>query len=497
MDPNQDVLQQLAAVMLQQMQASGTRYKAVSSTPTSVYGHGPGGLFSSPALERPIYSAMVLPSAGLATILPAFPSNTMSPLYGIFTGVTADTGSEPDGVCDDPPTAGLSKLCTHSFVFGRYSRQTRVFDIDRVGKINDRGEHMDFQFFGNPQEGLGGNNNPFMPTIPGPGNFSNTANNEMAKALFEVAVSWSRSFARQTYTGNPSNNTAGGGYKEFYGLDILVNTGYRDAETGVACPAADSYVRSFGGVNISTGGTTAATAIVRQLTWMYRMVQNLAGRANLMPARWAFSMAFSLFYEIVGVWPITYSTYRTAGITPNGATTFVSADVELRMRDEMMGDMVNRTGQYLLIDGQKVPVVLDDAITETELTSGQFESDIYLIPLTVLGGRPVTFWQYFDYNTPNGPMDMARALAPEGSYYTTDNGRFMWHKKPPTNWCVQALAKMEPRLLLLTPYIAGRLTNVRYTPLQHERSAFTDSSYFVNGGVTSRSIAPSYYTPTA
>lgn len=493
----QNVLQQLAAA-LQMVAAGGVdRFKAVSSTPTSTYGHGPGGLFSSPALERPIYSAMVLPSAGLASMLPAYPSVTTNPLYGIFTGVTATTGSEPNGVCDDPPTAGLSKLCMHQFVFGRIARQTRVFDIDRVGKINDRGEHRDFQFIGNPQEGLGGNNSPFMPTLPGPANFANTANNEIAKALFEVAVAWSRDFARLTYTGNPTNNTAGGGYKEFYGLDSLINTGYRDAETGVVCAAADSLVMSFGGKNVSTGGTTATNAIVNQLTTMYRLVQNIAGRANLMPARWAFAMPYSLFYEIVNAWPIAYSTYRTAANVPTGTTNFVQADVVLRMRDEMMGDMVNRTGQYLLIDGQRVPVVLDDAITETELTSGQFEADIYLVPLTVLGGRPVTYWEYFDYNTPGGPMDMARAMAPDGSYYTTDNGRFMWHKKPPTNFCVQAIAKMEPRLLLLTPYIAGRLTDVRYTPLQHERSAFTDSSYFVNGGSTSRSTAPSYYSPTA
>jgi hypothetical protein len=356
---------------------------------------------------------------------------------------------------------------------------------------------MDFQFYGNPAQGLGGNNSPFLPTLPGAANFANVANNEVAKALFEVGVAWSRDFARLTYTGNPTNNTSGGGYKEFYGLDLLINTGYRDAETGTACPAADSLVMNFNGANVSTGGTTVATAIVKQLTTMYRLVANIAGRANLMPARWAFAMPYSLFYELVGLWPITYSTYRTAGLTPSGATTFVSADVELRMREEMMGNMTDRTGQYLLIDGQKVPVVLDDAITETELTSGQFEADIYLVPLTVLGGRPVTYWEYFNYNTPGGPLDMARAMAPDGSFYTTDDGRFMWHKKPPTNWCVQAVAKMEPRLLLLTPYIAARLANVRYTPIQHERSAFTDSSYFVNGGSTSQPNAPSYYSPTA
>ena len=59
---------------------------------------------------------MVLPRTGLQNLLPVRGSRFANPLYGLFTGVTATTGSEPTGVCDDPPTAGLSKLCEHSFV---------------------------------------------------------------------------------------------------------------------------------------------------------------------------------------------------------------------------------------------------------------------------------------------------------------------------------------------------------------------------------------------
>jgi hypothetical protein len=90
-------------------------------------------------------------------------------------------------------------------------------------------------------------------------------------------------------------------------------------------------------------------------------------------------------------------------------------------------------------------------------------------------------------------------LAPEGSYSISDNGRFMWHKKPPTNFCVQLLAKTQPRLLLLTPpHLAARLTNMQYTPVQHQRDPFTDSAYFVNGGRTiATADAPSYYQPPA
>src|SRR3972149_2850609 len=95
-------------------------------------------------VSQQLFSAMVLPGLGVQSILPARPSRDANPLYGILTGVTATSGSEPTGVCDDPPTVGLSKLCTHSFVFGRQSRQSRVFELDRMGLLTNRGAFTAF-----------------------------------------------------------------------------------------------------------------------------------------------------------------------------------------------------------------------------------------------------------------------------------------------------------------------------------------------------------------
>src|SRR3954466_1719335 len=106
------------------------------------------------------------------------------------------------------------------------------------------------------------------------------------------------------------------------------------------------------------------------------------------------------------------------------------------MRDQMRGDIFNRTGQYLLIDGQQVPVILDDAITETEVGSGVFSSSIYFVPMTVLGNTPVTYLEYLNYDSAGGAMEAARTFAPDGTFYTSDSGRFLWIKKPPTNFCV-------------------------------------------------------------
>lgn len=460
--------------------------KGVGSTPTSVYGHGPGGLFSARGLSRPVFSAMILPRQGMLNQLPIRPTNETNPLFGIITGVNASTGSEPDGVCDDPKSSGTMKLCTHTFPLGRFSRQSRVFDVDRAGKVVNRGEFLDLQVMNSPL-GLDTSANPTMPGYDP----VRIAQNEVSKALFELGVSWSRDFAKVLYSGVTTNNTANDGYKEFYGFDKLINTGYRDAETGVVCPAADSIVRSFGDVTV----TSNAANFVKNVTNIWRNLKYLASNAGLDPVNWVISMPFDMFYEITEIWPITYLTYRALAVPTGSVNMVYASDVE-KIRDEMRGNLFDYTGQFLMIDGQKVPVVIDNAIPETENIDGSFTADMYFIPMTVLGNQPVTFMEYFNYDGPNGAMEMARVFAPGDSYYTTDNGRFMWHKKPPTNFCVQLLSKTEPRLLMLTPYVAARYSDIRYAPIEHVRSPFTDSAYFKDGGNTGYA-APSYYSPNA
>lgn len=487
--------QQLASAMLAQLNngnnGTSNRTKAVSSTPNWTYGHGPGGLFSAPGLSQALFSAMILPTRGLQSRLQAFPSRDVNPLHGIITGVTASSGSQPNGVCDAPKQAGLTKLCTHTFVFGRITEGTKVIDLDRIGKMTNRGEFADFNVYGNPWRDGEGVNMAFVPTMPGVGgtnNISNIARTEIAKAIFELGVSWTLDFAKLVYEGNPANNTAGGGYAEFYGLDSLINTGYRDAITGAACPAADSIVASFAGQNISTGG---GASIVNVVTDTYRRLRNLAARSGLSPVRIAIAMSYSLFYELSKVWPCAYLT--SGCVAPTGATQFVTSTEQIALRDRMRGNLEAYDGQFLLIDGQEVEVILDDAIEEDSIDGTTFQSSMYFVPMTVLGNRPVTYMEYFDYSQAE---EAANMLAPRGSFFTSDGGRFFWTLRPPEMYCVQAAAKAEPRLILDTPYLAARITNIRYSPLNQVRSPFTDNAYHKDGGQTTYA-GPSYYSPTA
>lgn len=486
MSDNEIDYKELAAKILEAIPGVTTK-GLPSSTPTTTYGHGPGGLFSAPGLGPKLFSAMTLPVTGLQDMFPSYPSRDANPLYGIITGVTATTGDEPTGVCDDPPTSGLTKLCMHSAVYGRQSRQTPVYDVDRTGLLTNRGEFTDLQLVNNPFAAVSNTN---VPTMAG-ANPAQVAQNQFSKTMFEFATAWKRDFAKELYTGNPTSNTAGGGRKYYYGLDILINTGYRDAETGTACPAADSIVRSFGSLDVASNGST----LVRTVTNMYRNLNYIAQKTGLNPVTWAIAMPWAMFYEVTEIWPIAYYTYRNT-VTTTNQTLFNEGEKITTMRDDMRGDIFNRTGQYLLIDGQRVPVVLDDAIAETVLAGEAFTASMYFVPLTVLGGTPVTFIEYFDQAY---SAEFANQFAP-GYFKVTDGGRFLVAHKPPNNFCVQLLAKTEPRIVLRTPFLAARLTSVKYVPLAHQRDPFTDSSYFTNGGGTDRlnvASRSSYYSPTA
>lgn len=465
---------------------AGVSLKTVSSTPASnVYGHGNGGLFSAPGLNNQLFSAMMLPNQGLASMLPVLPSIDTHPLYGIVTGVTATSGSEPTGVCDDPPIAGLMKLCTHTAPFGRQSRMTPVIEVNRVGQRTNRGEFLDLQILGGPEMGQFN-----VPTIPG-ADFSMAGRNEIAKKLFELAVAWSRDFAAEFYTGNPANNTAGGGREYYNGLDILINTGRVDAITGVACPASDSIVVNANNALIDQSAAIN-TQIADSITAIYRNLYFIAERAGMLPVQWQLSMRYGLFYALTGMWPCTYYLGGCTAADASGHNINIEGRDRVDLRDQM------RAERFLLIDGQRVPVVLDDAIAETAVAGGGFESDIYFVPLTVLGGTRVTYIEYFDYDTANGSLDFANKWAAQDMYFTSDNGRFLWHKRPPEHWCVQLEAKTEPRIVLHTPYLAARMTNIQYKPLGglHEREPFTDAEYFVNGGQTTYAgYGPSYYGP--
>jgi hypothetical protein len=467
------------------------KHDTSTTTPTTNYMHGATGIFGVLGANRDVFSTRVKPS-GLLSVLPAFGVADTNPLVPYLTGFTDYSGDDPDGPCDTPPTAGEIKSCFLTAVFGRIPGKTDVIELDRVGKRINRGEFTDLRLVNDPLI----DSNPFTP-----GTTVNDAtrafNRELLARLLTLGVYFEDRLSRMVYTGNPVNNTANAGYMEFPGLDILIGTGKVDAISNTSCPSLDSDIKDF-----NYGSVDAADPnIVRYLTYMYRYVSRIAATTSMNPVEWAFVMRETLFYEITAVWPCEYLTYRCASDVagqhdlPTQAELTINAPDQVKMRDDM------RNGNYLLVDGRKIRVILDDAIAEecgdegeacfnANLEDGTFASDIYLVPLTVKGGRPVTYMEFFDYKAPNAAMSSLQDWNVKSGFWT-DNGKFLWTVHQ-TIWCLEAYAKIEPRIRLLTPHLAGRLQNVMYSPLQHTRDPFADQPYFVDGGSTSRS-APTYY----
>jgi hypothetical protein len=441
-------------------------------------------------IDRAVVSTRIRPR-GLAGAIPARASNVMHPLYPYLTGFTDPVEVQPNGVCDDPPTAGQMKNCLQTATYGRYGYQSREIDLSSIGEIINRSEFTDLTLVNNPLGTIGG---PAGITWPDSAGSNISLLNEVVTRFAEVGIKFQNKLMRQFWEGNPANNTGGGGYKEFPGLDRLIGTGKVDAETGVACPTLDSLVLDMNYRKIDD--LSGNGYLINVLTYALRLLKNKAERSGLAPVEFALVMREGLFYELTAIWPCNYLTARCAGFNNGNVSTSLNLDAGdiQQLRDSM------RNENYLVIDGTRYNVILDDALNEE--TSGDtnrvpgtcFASDIKIVPMSVLGGTFAgLFWEYFDWNGPGAAMNVANDIPLMNNWFWTDGGRYLWHMKPPQNWCVQWLGLIRPRLILRTPHLAASINNVVYCPLMHEADSFPDDPYFTNGGNTTRDTAPSLY----
>ncbi len=250
--PNAQNLEQTKAALMELLgmdnKVVGYKHDA-TGTPTTTYAHGPGGVFSFPGVDPQVFSTTIGVESGIVGMLPKFPSVFTNPVYQSITGVQDDVGTEPVNVCDPAVVAGLIKACKLTSVFGRYRRQTRELYINRLGQRNDPADPMNLRLMNAliQQDGV------FRPEMTPLGG-DQVLQSELAKVLMEFGVSVNRLLARQLWTGNPANNTAGDGFKELTGFELLINTGAVDAETGVACPSLDSDIKDFNFLNVDGSG---------------------------------------------------------------------------------------------------------------------------------------------------------------------------------------------------------------------------------------------------
>jgi hypothetical protein len=476
-----DLMAQYGSQNIQKAQTVGA--------PIGPYVHGPGGLFGVRGLERDVISTHTQFTGSLGEMIPIRASVDQTPLFPYITGFLRSDQQEKNAVCDNPPSANNFKTCIQTTVFGRKEFKTRQVEINRIGQRINRGEFLDLQIVNGPLvEQMGG----LMQNFFGLANQQSVlAGREMVARMIEMGVAFQRWYCPTVYTGNPTNNSAGGGYQEFSGLDLLISRTKVDAISGTACPSLYSDVKDFGYRQVDS---TADPDLVKTITTMMRILNRKAEQQGMSPADIRIVMREPMFYAITEIWPCRYISYRCSVIDGANIDPIPSLDAmqAVRMRDEM------RSGKYLLIDGRQVPVIVDDCIMEdnradnNNIPIGGFASDIYFVPFSARGGTIGTlYWEYYDYRADVLP-DIAGIRG--GQFFWSDNGAFLWGLKAPDNWCLEVIAKTEPRLILRTPQLAGRLTNIVYVPLQHVDDPLPSQDYHVNGGVSTGYPSASPYS---
>jgi len=448
--------------------------KAAASNLTANKIHGLTGTFSTLGLDRDIISAHVHPR-GIAAEIPLFPSIEEDPRYGALTGISDDIGSEPANPCDNAPT-GYIKACNLTAQFGRVHRDTETIDFDEVGLKINRGDFTDLMLHGFR---LGMEGNGMMPGGLDPAQVVNVLT---ASQMVGAGERLYRKLLVHNWQGSPANNNAGGGYKEFPGLENQVATGQTDADTGTACSALDSDVKDFNYVAVGSG---SGNTIVTYLSMVCYFLETLAEDTGLDPVEFCLAMRPQLFWELTAVWPIIYNTDKVAAATGNSRLVVDGGDM-VQQRDAM------RNGKYLIVNGKRYDVVTDPGITEaTNITdanvpAGSYASSIFVLPKTINSSFPVLYRQHKDYRR----MQAAELrLLRDMQRFWTDDGVFSWAFED-NKWCVKLSVKSEQRIVLRTPQLAGRIDNVLYSPLQHLREFDPTSPYWQDGGVSLRS-APS------
>ena len=451
-----------------------TQEKTVANFGTFTELHGNGSLFGSFPVERDIITAHMRPLGGLHSILPARPSVTENPLFASITGFTATNGAEAVYPCVDAPV-GYLKGCNLSAQFGRVMRDTQTIEIDKVMLRANRGDFSDLVLVGD----LVGETGFAPPSVTK----DNILNVVTKSEMLIASVNLERALYRLVWQGNPANNTAGGGYKEFPGLDRQIATGQRDWHTGTLCPALDSDVKSFAYQLV--GGV--ARDIVEYLSMLEYYLTTNADGMGLGPVTWVIVMRPQLWFELSAVWPCRYLTNRCSN-TAAANPVVINDNVNVAMRDAM------RAGKYIDINGNRYQVVTDTGIFEhnninnANCLPGEYASSIYMVPMTIVGGFQATYMEYVDYSQIGADVALLRGR----EEFWSEGGRYMWAIEN-LNFCFKLKVKTEPRVILRTPQLAGRIDAVKYSPLQHVREVDPSNAYFLDGGVSLRPDTSGYH----
>lgn len=419
--------------------------------------HGDSGLFGIGVMpDMPV----AIPRArSLAASLPWFPSYNENHIFEIFTGISAATGDNPTSACGTPPVAGELKTCQIKLPFGKFFMATtsmNATDANKRRNIADINRRMQNNPF-TPRM------SPFTPMLDGRAPDVNTI---LGKKMIELGDKTEKAFVPVMIQGNRTLNntqTQRGFISEPEGLDRLIKTGHTDEQTDTACAGADSIV--------VTGGAWDADEMAKIIN-LYREQRTRAGQVGMPNTMFEIVINPRVKYELYDTWACNFSTFKCA----NTAGEFDLTAMEM-MKREMM------RGSYVLIDGDVVPVREDDGMPLAfDASANTYTGDVHIVPRWN-DGEPLLFGEYLPYvdQMPRfgDVQDMLNSV--EGLQIFND-GMYLGGQIKSGAYCGQVTLYAETRLILMYPFLAGRVDDIVFTPSVGYRNPLT----YDGGGVTTR-----------
>jgi hypothetical protein len=194
----------------------------------------------------------------------------------------------------------------------------------------------------------------------------------------------------------------------------------------------------------------------------------------------AIVMRPEFFRALTDVYACSYATARcTNGAV--GTPQFIDQTAINNLRLEMVD------GQYLLIEGVKVPVVFSQGIPLTQVAANQYINSFYFVPIS-WAGRPLLRMEYF-------PMDNQyateyRNFVSADFHRVINNGLYLVGLER-TAMCTEYHFAAMMRIFLEAPFLAARVDNINFSYLVDSYSPYAgETSLYRDGGVTYR--APYY-----
>lgn len=451
----------------------GQKHDTSSATPSYIPTHGPipgsttqYGIFSGAGVRPGMWNATPRVRS-FASIIPMFKSVYANEMLQVATGVTPPGAiTNQTSACVVGPKPGQLLAMKIAASFGIIHASTKIFDITQMGLRRNRAD-IDREMYNVAQI-----QNAWLPQVPGiDGGRSLDA--AMRSEFYALGINLERDVSAVHFTGvsGTESNAYFGVARQWNGLDRLIRAGWTDVDTGLAVPAADATVVAFNAA-IDGGTDVYVRTIVGALIDTYYAQQDYMRRIGI-TAQYALVMRPDMFRALAQVWSCSYSTTRCT--SSSAGTPLVRDAVSIRSEYEAM-----LNGMYLPMEGENVPVILDDSIARDTLGNGYFKSDIYGVALTG-NGRPVVYGEYFPMDNPEA-MEVVNYV-PDGTTQTANNGMYRVFKRV-TGGCVEYDFFARPRLITDAPFMHFRIDDLFYKSAYNQRDAVPGMSYYPTGGAS-------------